>query len=222
MSMKIIAVVPALNEEKNIGKVVKETKKYVHEVIVVDDGSSDNTRKVAEDNGALVVKHLVNMGLGFSLMTGSEAAVERGADIIVTIDADGQHDPAEIPKIIGELVKYDLDIVIASRPTSKEMPLVKKMGNTFLYLTSKALFNVDVKDTQSGFRAFTAEALEKLRWTSSRYPVASEIVKNIGKNNLKYKEVPIKTVYHDVYKGTTIIDGLKIFLNMILWRLKGT
>jgi len=217
--MKIIAVIPAYNEEKTVGKVVKETKKYVDEVIVVNDGSSDRTGEVGKKEGAIVVDHIVNMGLGFALMTGSEVAIKRGADIIVTIDGDGQHDPKEIPKLIDTLIDNNLDIVIAYRPPSQNMPFIKKIGNIMLYFASKLLFGVDVKDTQSGFRAYTSEAYKKIKWNSTGYSVASEIIKNIGREKLKYREVEIKTIYHNKYKGTTIFDGLRIFFNMILWRV---
>jgi glycosyltransferase involved in cell wall biosynthesis len=217
--MKIVAVVPAYNEEKNIKKVVCETKKYVDEVIVVNDGSVDKTAEIARESGALVVNHIVNMGLGFALMTGSEAAFRRGADIIVTIDGDAQHDPREIKKLVKTLVEENLDIVIALRPPDKNMPLVKRIGNSLLYLASKALFNVDIKDTQSGFRAYTVETYKRIKWKSLGYPVASEIVKNIGQKKLKYREVEVKTVYPNKYKGTTVVDGIKIFLSMLWWRV---
>lgn len=219
MGMKIVAVVPAYNEEQNIKRVVCETKKYVDEVIVVNDGSVDKTAEIAKENGATVVNHIVNMGLGFALMTGNEAAIRRDADIIVTIDGDAQHDPREIKKLVKTLIEDNLDIVIASRPHDKNMPLIKKIGNSLLYLASRTLFNVDIKDTQSGFRAYTVETYKRIKWKSSGYSVASEIVKNIGMKKLKYKEVKVKTVYHNKYKGTTVLDGIKIFLNMLWWRV---
>jgi len=218
--MKTIVIIPAFNEEKTINTVVKNAKKFVDKVIVVDDGSTDRTGDEAKNSGALVIRHIINMGLGFSLRTGCEKALKKGADIIVTIDADGQHDPKEIPKLVEELKKNKLDIVIGYRTPDKNMPFTKKLGNWLIYNSSKLFFGVDIKDTQSGFRVFTKKAYYKIKWDSARYAVASEIVMHIGKNKLKYKEVPIKTIYEDKFKGTTIIDGVKIFLHMVWWWIK--
>ena len=219
--MKVVAVMPVYNEEKTVGGVIRQVKKYADEVVAVDDGSRDDSYAAAERAGAVVLKHVINMGLGFTLRTGCEKAVRMGADIIITIDSDGQHDPKEIPKLVSELKKNRLDIVIGYRPPSKSMPFTKKFGNWLIYNSSKVFFGVDIKDTQSGFRVFTKRAYQKIKWNSSRYAVASEIVMNIGKNKLKYKEVRIKTIYGNKFKGTTVIDGLKIFLSMLWWKIRG-
>ncbi|NOQ55228.1 MAG: glycosyltransferase [Nanohaloarchaea archaeon] len=216
---KIIAVIPAYNEEKTIKKVIKETSKYVDEIIVVNDGSKDATLKEVSETNAITVSHIVNMGLGFTLATGCEAAIKRGASIIIHVDGDGQHSSTEIPKLVKALVDNGLDIVFGSRPQDKTMPFVKRLGNETIYQMSKFMFKIDVKDTQTGFRCFRANVYDKIKWKSSRYAVASEIVKNVGINKLKYKEVEVKTIYLDNYKGTTIIDGAKIGFDMILWRL---
>lgn len=215
----LYAIIPMYNEEGTVGKVVKETLKYVDKVIAVDDGSKDKCYDEAKKAGAIVVKHIINMGLGFTLATGCEKAVSMGAKILVTIDSDGQHDPKEIPKLLKVLKDEKLDIVFGSRPISDKMPVVKKIGNWGIYTGSKRMFSIDVKDTQSGLRMFKSSAYQKIKWRSSRYAVSSEIVMNTGKAKLKYKEVPIKTIYNDNFKGTTIFDGMKIFLNMIWWRL---
>lgn len=215
----IVAVIPAYNEEKNIKDVIRGVKKYVDTVLVVNDGSIDRTAEIARKEGAIVVTHIKNLGLGASLKTGIEGAIRLGADIIVTIDADGQHDPNEIPKLVEAL--RTCEIVIGSRETGKDMPFIKKMGNLVLYWITKILFNVSIKDTQSGFRAFKSEVYNKIKWESPGYEVASEIVINIGKSKVKYKEIPINTIYIDKYKGTTIIDGIKIFMNMLKWKFGG-
>jgi glycosyltransferase involved in cell wall biosynthesis len=217
--MIIIAVIPVFNEEKTIGMVVRETKKYADKVIVLDDGSKDNSASEAGKNGALVIRQIVNMGKGFSLRTGCEKALLEGADVIVTLDGDGQHSPDDIPKLVKTLEKEKLDIVLGSRLLDKNMPHTKKFGNWLLNSASKFFFAVDVKDTQSGFKVFTKKAYEKIRWDSKNYAVESEIIMRIGKRKLKYKELPIRTIYEDKYKGTTALDGIKIFLNMLWWRL---
>ncbi len=209
-------VMPAYNEEKGVSEVVREAKKHGN-VFVVDDSSSDSTAEKAEKAGASVLRQVVNQGAGFSTRTGVEAALKEGADIIVTIDADGQHNPKKIPVLVSEL-EGDSDVVIGSRDFS-EMPLTKRLGNSFIYLASKLLFGVDIVDTQSGFKAFKKDVWDDLKWHSSHYVFCSEIVKNIGINKLSYKELPIETVYEDKYKGTTVFDGLKIVLKMFWWKI---
>jgi len=218
MVQKITAVMPAYNEEKNIADVIKKTKKYVNEVIVIDDGSRDNTIEQAKQ-ADLILEHPINMGKGLALKTGIEAALRRKADIIITIDSDNQHNPEDIPKMI-DIINQDTDIVIGSRTFNEKMPLSYKIGNTFLQRTFKFLFKIDITDTQCGFRAFKSNIYKKIRWTASSYSVETEMLIKVGKNKLKYKQIPIQTIYEDNYKGTTILDGIKIFLNMILWKIR--
>lgn len=217
--MKIIAVMPAYNEERNIADVIKKTKNYVDEVIVVDDGSVDDTIKEAK-NADLVLEHMINMGKGLALKTGIEAAIKRRGNIIITIDSDNQHNPEDIPKMINIIKNEDMDIVIGSRSFNRNMPLSYKIGNIFLYNTFKFLFKVNIVDTQCGFRAFKSNIYKKIRWMASSYSVETEMLVKVGKNRLKYKELPIQTIYEDRYKGTTIFDGIKIFLNMLLWKIR--
>lgn len=213
----ILAVIPAYNEEKNIGSVIKRTKKYVDEVIVVDDGSKDNTKEVAEKAGAIVLKHIINLGKGAALKTCCDYAVKKGAKFIIALDADAQHNPNDVPRFIEKLKKYD--IVFSYRKASTKMPFVLRFGNWFISTVVWVLYGVNLNDTQCGFRAFSKEAYKKIRWNASDYSMESEMISRAGKQRLKYVQIPIQTIYSDKYKGTTIIDGVKIVLNMIWWRL---
>jgi len=215
--MKKIAVIPAYNEEKNISDVIKETKKYVDKIIVVDDGSKDKTYDIAKVD--LKLRHIVNMGKGCSLKTGFMAALNSGADIIITLDADGQHDPSEIPKLINCLKRNKLDAVIGYRTRNPNMPGLFKFGNNFINNSLNVLFGLKVRDSQSGFRVFNAKSCKNLNWSSCDYAVETEMLINIRRLGLKCGEVPIKTTYHDKYKGTTVIDGMLIFLRMLYWKL---
>jgi len=213
---KIWAVIPAYNEEKTIAGIIKETKRYIDKIIVVDDGSKDNTSKAAKESNVLVLRHVVNLGKGAALKTGCDFAIKNNAKIIVALDADAQHDPREIPKFL-ENIKNN-DIVFGYRKLNKNMPLILKFGNWFINKTIKFLYGVNIKDSQCGYRAFTSKAYKKIRWNASDYSMESEMIAKTGRHNLRYKEVPIQTIYSDKYKGTTILDGVKIVLNMILWR----
>jgi glycosyltransferase involved in cell wall biosynthesis len=212
---KVIAVIPAHNESNHISKVVKETRKYVSQVIVVDDASTDNTSELAKKAGAIVLRHPINLGLGGTLKTGCDAAIILGARVIVTLDGDGQHDPTEIPKIVKPILSGNVDAVFGERPFNNKMPFVKKAGNIFFQFYSKYIFGIKVRDTQTGYRAFTSEAYKKIRWSSTNYAVASEMLINAEKHNLDYAPQEVKTIYHDDYKGTTILDGIKIAGRML-------
>lgn len=211
-----IAIMPAYNEGDTIRKAVEKTKKYVDKVIVVDDGSIDNTFDEAE-SADIRLRHIVNIGKGLALKTGFEAAQNINADIIITIDSDLQHDPEEIPKFLEKI--KDNDIVIGTRCLNKNMPLIFRTGNLLIHYIFGILFNLKIKDTQCGFRAFKSEIYPKIKWQALNYAVETEMLAKAGKNNLKIAEIPIKTIYADKYKGTNIIDGMKIILNMFKWKL---
>jgi len=214
---KIWAVIPAHNEQKNIAEIVIKTKKYVDKVLVVDDGSRDSTIELAEKANAIVLRHVVNLGKGAALKTGCDFAVKNGAEYIVVLDADLQHKPEDIPRFIEKLRKYD--IVFSYRKESRKMPAVLKFGNWLISGIVNSLYKVKLNDTQCGFRAFTKETYKKIRWNASDYSMESEIIARVGKQRLKYVQIPIQTIYSDKYKGTTVIDGMKIVLSMVWWKL---
>src|SRR3989338_4513612 len=213
---EVWVVMPAYNEEKRIKKVIRETIRYAENVVVVDDGSKDSTYDIAKKFNIAVLRHVVNLGKGAALKTGCDYAFKKGAGKIVVLDADAQHDPKEIPEFIKNLNKAD--IVFGYRQRNKDMPFVLKLGNWFIGLATRLLYGINLRDTQSGYRAFTAEAYKKIRWSACDYSMESEMITKAGKMHLSYKEIPIKTIYGDKYKGTTILDGIKIVLNLIWWR----
>ena len=217
MKNNFYVIIPAHNEGNRILNVIKKTKKYAKNIVVVDDGSKDNTYNIAKKTGVEVLKHIINLGKGAALKTGCDYAVKKGTKKLVVMDADGQHDPFEIPNFIKNL--NNADIVFGYR-TLKKMPLILKVGNWFINESTKLLYGLDLRDTQSGYRAFRSNCYKKIRWISNDYSMESEMIANVGKCGLKYKEIPIKTIYGDRYKGTTVLDGIKIVFNMILWKLK--
>ena len=216
-AMDIWAVIPAYNEEKNIASIVKKARKYVNNVLVVGDGSKDMTREAAKEAGAIVLSHIVNLGKGAALKTGCDFAVKKGAGFLIALDADAQHNPDDIPRFAEKLKKYD--IILSYRKSSSKMPLVLRFGNLFISKVVNLLYSINLNDTQCGFRAFSRNAYRKIRWNASDYSMESEMISRAGKQRLKYVQIPIQTIYSDRYKGTTIIDGVKIVLNMIWWKL---
>lgn len=213
----VYAVIPAYNEEKSIVSIVQKTKEHVDKVVVVDDGSNDSTKESAERAGAIVLRHIVNLGKGAALKTGCDFAVRHGAKFVVALDADAQHKPEDIPRFTEKLEKYD--IVFSFRKARSVMPLVLRFGNWFISAIVRMLYGINLNDTQCGFRAFSSEAYRKIRWNASDYSMESEMISRAGKQRLKYVQIPIETIYSDRYKGTNIIDGIKIVLNMLWWKL---
>lgn len=217
MKSSLWVVMPCYNEEKHIEKSIDDVLKYSNNIVVVDDGSKDRTVELASKKTEHVLKHIVNLGKGAALKTGADYAISKGAKQLVFIDSDGQHEAKEIPNFENAL--SDCDIVFGARKLNKNMPGIFRFGNFVLSSMIYLFFNVNLSDTQSGYRAMTAEAYKKIKWKSTDYSVESEMIANAGKNKLKYKEVCINTIYHDRYKGTTIVDGMKIMLKMIFYKI---
>ena len=208
-------IIPAHNEEKNIGNVIDKCKKYTNNIVVVDDGSLDNTSMIAEKKGVVLIKHLVNLGKGATLKTGCFYAYRNKANIIVLLDGDGQHNPDLIPTFLKKL--KDSDIVLSYRRFNKKMPVIFRVGNNFINFIIKLFFNIKVKDSQCGYRVFWAKNFKKIRWRAHDYSMESEMFANIRKSKLRYKQVPIETLYKDDYKGTTVLDGIKIVYYIMKW-----
>lgn len=215
--MEDYIIIPAYNEEQNVPNVVRGALKYSSHVIVVDDGSSDKTSENARLAGAIVLQHPINLGKGNALKTGSDFAVRHGAERIVFIDADMQHDPDDIPKALKMLEEYE--IILGYREYDKNMPFIYRLGNFGIQMIFRILYGINLKDTQSGFKAFNTRIYDNIRWLSSGYSVESEIAARVARNRIKYKQFRIKTRYHDNYKGTTVFDGFKIAKDMLWFRI---
>ncbi|MDD5145558.1 MAG: glycosyltransferase family 2 protein [Candidatus Pacebacteria bacterium] len=220
--MRIYAIIPAYNEERNIGKVIEGIKKYTNNIIVVDDGSNDGTSKIARKEGVKVYRHIINRGLGGALGTGIKAALSENADIILTIDADGQHDPEEIPNLLKPIVSGDADVVIGSRfLKNQRMPIFRKTGNYFFNFITFLFFGIWSTDSQSGMRVFNKKAAESLRTLTSGMEVSSEIMTDIKTNELRLKEVPIRAIYtsYSLSKGQGFWVGLKTLAKLFILKI---
>jgi UDP-N-acetylglucosamine---dolichyl-phosphate N-acetylglucosaminyltransferase len=215
----IYVILPSYNEHVRIAPVVKAVRKQGFEhVVVVDDGSRDDTSEVARKAGAIVLCHIVNLGKGGAMKTGADFALEQGAKAIIFMDSDGQHRPEELPLFVAKLEK-GYDIVFGSRKRTKHMPAIRRLGNFVITTVVRMFYRMDLRDVTSGYRAMTMKAYRKIRWDSRDYSVESEMIARAGKNNLKYTEFEIATIYHDKYKGMTIFAGLRIVWQLIWWRM---
>jgi len=207
----IVACIPAYNEESNIAKVVISAQRHVDKVVVCNDGSIDMTAEIAMKLGATVLEHEKNMGYGAALRT---IFKEQSSDVIVTLDADGQHDPNEIPRIVEPIIKGEADVVVGSRFLGKsKMPKYRKLGVGMI----TKLSNLNITDAQSGFRAYSRKALEKIMPTEMGMGVSAEILIKATEQGFRIKEVPINIRY-DVEKPShqnPFTHGLEVLLSMI-------
>lgn len=226
---RVCIVIPAFNEEKAIGAVVKETlnelKKSGFEksqVVVVDDGSKDNTVFEATKNGAHVIRHILNSGAGAATATGLSFAEREGFSIAATMDADGQHLPRDIVTGVKLMEKSSTDLMIGSRLIdSQGMSKVKVLGNKGLSLITYMLFGIDSTDSQSGLRLFSRNALEKLRWKTSGYEFCSEMLWRAKQSGLSINEYPITAIYTDYSKskGQSNWNAVNIVKSLLLRRI---
>jgi len=204
MKPTIIACIPAYNEERTIARVVIEVERYVDKVIVCDDGSTDLTGEIAGRLGAEVIRHEKNMGKGVALRDLFKLAKKYNPSIVVTIDADGQHDPNDIPKLVEPLVRGEADLTIGSRyveGAETDAPLYRRFGLKIVNIFSRGVLRSTVKDTQSGFRAFTIKALSEVEdFESDGFGVESEQLTLALKRGLRVKEVPINIRYRGLPK----------------------
>jgi len=193
----LIAVIPAYNEELVIGSVVLRTRQYVERVIVVDDGSSDRTSEVAKLAGAEVIRLDANTGKAYALLLGLRHAHNMGCTTAVMLDADGQHDPREIPRVAGLVLEGKADLVIGSRFLQKNngIPKYRQMGQKTLDLFTNMGAKSKVTDSQSGFRAISCKALENLDFRSDGYNVESDMINHFSELGLSIQEVPISVTY---------------------------
>ncbi len=194
----VIACIPAYNQEKSIEKVVQDTLKYVEHVIVIDDGSFDRTAELAEQAGALVIRHAMNMGYGAAVKSGFKMALKSRAVIVVTLDADLQHNPEDIPALLTPILDGNAEIVIGSRigKSDDEMPAYRKAGMRFI--TKLMQYNgVPVKDAQSGFRAYSLNALRTIlpNLTDSGFGLITESLAEATRYKLPIVEVPVVIRY---------------------------
>ena len=190
--MKLIAIIPAFNEESTIGDVIKATSCYVNEILVISDGSTDHTTDVAKTAGATVIDNIVNRGLGKTIKRGYAEAIKRGADIIVQIDADGQYDPKEIPKLIQPILDNRADLVLGSRLENLkyEMPWLKKQGNKAFTWLLRRLTGADINDGQTGFRATRKEVFETVE-IQGDFTYTQEMIVKTAKEGWRIANVPI-------------------------------
>jgi glycosyltransferase involved in cell wall biosynthesis len=220
---KIIAAISAYNEQQFIGEIVSKARRHVDEVIVVDDGSTDNTSEVARAAGAEVIRHKTNQGAGAAARTAFKAAKRGHADILVTLDGDGQHNPDEIPRLLAPILDGKADLVIGSRflrPGRRQMPRYRKFGIDVITLLYNLGSRVRVSDSQCCFRAQSRRLIEAVNITETGFGFSVQVLIQARKRGLNIREVPVACIYHS--QGSTlnpVAHGLGVAFSVIKNRL---
>jgi glycosyltransferase involved in cell wall biosynthesis len=217
--MKTIAVIPAYNEVTRIADVVAQARPYVQGIIVVDDGSTDGTTEAAKKAGATVVVHPENCGPGAATMTGIEAARAMGADVLITLDADGQHDPRDIPSLLKPVQDGSADIVFANRFGQRNrIPFIRRLFNGIGNFVTFAATGRWVRDSQCGFKVLGPRALKDVVLRMSGFEFCTEIVRESVQHRWRVAEVPIKVIYSEytLAKGQSFAHGVKTALKILL------
>jgi len=221
----IIAIIPAFNEGKNIREVIQKCKDYVHQIIVIDDGSRDNTVDIAKNMGVTTIVNEQNIGKTDSLKKGFNMGLEGSAGVFVLLDADGQHNPQEIPLFI-EKIQEGFDLVIGARKFDPEvMPGIRILANSVSSYLVSLICGVRIEDSQSGYRAVKREVLEKITLNSKRFQADTEMIIKTAKCGFKIGFVPIDTIYHPEAKSKVnqILDPLRfgiLLVQLAFWRKK--
>ena len=219
-SKHIIVCIPAYNEENNIADVIQTAMKYSEQVIVYDDGSTDGTSEIATKCGAVVIKHPKNKGYGKALSELFKYALKMDADIMLTLDSDGQHDANQIPLLVNPLLNNEADIVIGSRFLKKEdvenIPSYRSLGIRAITKVARVASYDHITDSQSGYRAYNKKALSKLRLYEDGMAISTEILLKSKDQNLKVVEVPINIKYFaDSSTHNPISHGFSVMAHLM-------
>lgn len=225
---QVAIVIPAYNEQDVIGGVIRGIKEILigksfgFQIVVVDDGSRDRTAHEAENAGAYVIRHILNTGTGGATATGLSYAQQQGFDLAATMDADGQHDPADALKGIERMLAGDSELLIGSRLIDASgMSRVKLLGNRGLSIITYLLFGIRVTDSQSGMRVFSKRALDSLKWKTAGYEFCSEMLWRAKQQGLNIQEYPIRAIYteYSKSKGQNNWNGFNIIKYLLQRRV---
>lgn len=220
--MKAIIIIPAYNEAKVIGQVlggILRQQNFTADILVIDDGSTDNTFAVASQTGVIAIRHRINRGQGAAIKTGIDFAIAHGYEAAVFFDADGQMEAGEITLFLNRLAS-GYDVVLGSRNLGRavDMPLFKKIVKRAALIFTNLTSGMKLSDTHNGFQAWTIEALKKIRLDQDRMAYASQVINEVARLRLKYVEVPVTIKYTDYskQKGQSIWNSFSILWDLLI------
>jgi glycosyltransferase involved in cell wall biosynthesis len=219
--MDLWVVIPAYNEARAIGAVIADVQRVTSNIAVIDDGSTDDTGRVARAAGAVVLRHVLNRGQGAALQTGIEYALLRGASIITTFDSDGQHSADDLNVLVAPIVAGDADIVLGSRFLGRGASAIPPLRRQLLRAATRftrAVSGVQVTDTHNGLRAFSRAAAQRIRIRLDRMAHASELIDQIHSSGFRYVEVPVEVRYTEYSraKGQRGIHALRVAFDYLI------
>ena len=220
-------VLPAYNEATRIQPVLESIAEKGYNMVIVNDGSTDNTLDVILEskrkypNQIHVFSLMINRGVGVATQTGFDAVLNFNPKYVVSMDSDGQHSADDLDNVIRPLVVGEAQAVIGVRPL-EDMPRSRNYANSIMNFLTKIFYRVDVSDSQTGFRAITRDALDKITINATGYLISSEFIREIHDNEISFAEVPIETIYtpETQAKGTNVVEALKILIQMIRHQLR--
>jgi len=215
--LKLVCI-PAFNEEDTIGEIVEKSSQHADKVIVCNDGSTDKTEEIARKNGAIVINHKKNLGYGAAIISLFEKAKKENAEIMVTLDGDGQHDPEQIPTLVNALIENNVDIVIGSRFLDKNTnsPSYRKVGIKIITSASNFGTNFKVSDSQSGFRVYSKDAIDAINPTDEGMSVSTEILLKASDKGFSVAEVPISVSYNgDTSEQNPVPHGISVLMSTL-------
>jgi glycosyltransferase involved in cell wall biosynthesis len=196
MSAGVIALIPAYNEAERIGRVIRQARAHVAEVVAIDDGSADETSAAAREAGATVLRHEQNKGKGATILSGLDYFRQSDAAFAILLDADGQHDPSEIPKFVETARQTGAGVVVGSRmQNTREMPVVRTWTNRFTSWVTSKLARQSIPDSQCGYRLVARAVLSDLKLSTTRFETETEMLIQAGRAGHKIVTVPIRTIY---------------------------
>jgi len=215
-------VLPAYNEATRIKPVIEDIARKGYNMVIVNDGSSDNTLDVIKQvkkefpDKIHIFSLFINRGVGIATQTGFEAVLRFNPKYVVSMDSDGQHSADDLDEVIKPLITGEAEAVIGVRPF-QDMPKTRSFANSVMNFLTKIFYGVDVSDSQTGFRAITVDALDKISINATGYLISSEFIREVNDNDIPFAEVPIQTIYtpETQAKGTNVTVALKILFQMI-------
>lgn len=215
--LRSCVVIPAYNAAKTLGALVRHIRQLKLDAVVVNDGSTDDTAQVAIASGALVISHLANHGKGVAIRSGFAFAVETGYDAVVTMDGDGQHDPAELPRLLEEAARDGVAIVVGNRAQERwRMPRSRRWTNQVMSGVVSWVARQDIPDSQCGFRVIRREVLEQMRLSSRHFDIETELLLAASRAGWRISSIPIHAIYgHHPSHIRPVVDGLR-FVRLVL------
>lgn len=219
--MKTCLLLPAYNESSTIGRIIQKASLFVGRIVVIDDGSTDNTAEIATAHGAVELKHAHNRGKGRALRTGYDYALQNGYELIAAMDSDGQHDPMDLPRFFDHFRRTRPDILVGARFKERlRMPLHRRLNNCLVSTVGSALCGQSVPDFQSGYRLIKAEVLKTVRLNTERYETESELLIKAGRLGFRIESTSIQTIYGDEVSNVKTLREMRLFTRLLINSLR--